>query len=94
MIPKVATTKKSAASHVVSCRVSAVADNVRQLAEATLRASGHHFLKGVACEFHEGVLVLRGRVPSYYLKQVAQTVVRQIDGVIQIDNRLEVRSES
>ncbi|MGO9115872.1 MAG: BON domain-containing protein [Thermoguttaceae bacterium] len=44
----------------------------------------------VACEFHEGVLALRGRVPSFYLKQMAQTLIRGLDGVGEINNRLEV----
>jgi hypothetical protein len=37
------------------------------------------------------VLILQGRVPTFYLKQVAQTVVRDLlnDGFV-IDNRVEV----
>jgi hypothetical protein len=37
------------------------------------------------------VLVLRGCVPSYYLKQVAQEVVaRQVQGVGRLDNQIQV----
>jgi len=45
----------------------------------------------VACEVRQRVLVLRGRVPSFYLKQVVQTVVRDLlsDGLV-IDNQVEV----
>ena len=34
----------------------------------------------MSCEFGEGVLVLRGQVSTFYLKQVAQTLVREVDG--------------
>lgn len=36
--------------------------------------------------------VLSGVVPSYYLKQIAQTVAAKIEGVMQVENRLEVHS--
>lgn len=38
----------------------------------------------------DGQLVLEGRLPSYYLKQMLQTVLRDIEGVRQIDNRVTV----
>ena len=41
-------------------------------------------------EFVEGRLVLSGEVTSYYSKQVAQESVREIPGVMQIENRLRV----
>jgi osmotically-inducible protein OsmY len=36
------------------------------------------------------MLVLRGRVPSYYYKQVAQEAVKGIEGVDQVINDTEV----
>jgi osmotically-inducible protein OsmY len=36
------------------------------------------------------VLTLRGQVSSFYLKQVAQTVVRKLPGVEECVNRIEV----
>ena len=38
----------------------------------------------------EGRLVLEGRLPSYYLKQMLQTVLRDVEGVEQIDNQVAV----
>jgi len=35
---------------------------------------------------------LRGRVPSFYLKQILQTWLRRLDGVEQIDNQVDVVS--
>jgi osmotically-inducible protein OsmY len=63
---------------------------VQAEAQTRLRTSGYHELHLISCNFHEGVLSLRGRVSSFYLKQVAQTVVRELDGVDEINNRLEV----
>jgi osmotically-inducible protein OsmY len=64
---------------------------VEAQAQALLRASNYLAIRHVSCEFHEGVLTLRGSVPSYYLKQVAQSVViSRLKGVAIINNRLEV----
>ncbi len=46
--------------------------------------------KQISCEYYEGVLILRGCVPSYYLKQVAQTLVAEIEGVQDVVNQIEV----
>ena len=63
---------------------------VQAEAQSRLRKSGYHELHVVSCEFHEGVLTLRGRVSSFYLKQVAQEVIRRLDGAEEVNNRLEV----
>ena len=59
-------------------------------AQSRLRTSNYLELRRVSCEFHEGVLTLRGRVPTFYLKQIAQELIRQLDGVVEINNRLVV----
>ena len=41
-------------------------------------------------ETHEGRVVLRGVVGSYYHKQLAQEAVRRLAGVHAIENHLEV----
>ena len=63
---------------------------VQAEAQSRLRKSGYRELHFVSCEFHEGVLTLRGRVSSFYLKQVAQELIRQLDGAEEVNNRLEV----
>ena len=63
---------------------------VQAEAQSHLRKSGYHELHLVSCDFHEGVLTLRGRVSRFYLKQVAQTLILRLDGVGEINNRLEV----
>jgi hypothetical protein len=36
------------------------------------------------------VLYVTGRVPTYYLKQVLQTALQELDGVSRIENRVDV----
>ena len=59
-------------------------------AEARLRQSSYREVRCVTCEFHEGVLTLRGRVPTFYLKQVAQSLVLRMERAEEINNRVEV----
>lgn len=63
-----------------------------QVAESQLRSSPYPALHGLTCEFSEGVLTLRGRVPTYYLKQIAQAAVLQLDGVSEVVNSVDVVS--
>jgi osmotically-inducible protein OsmY len=61
-----------------------------ELAERRLRSSSYPALRNISCEYLNGVLVLRGCVETYYLKQVAQEVVAHLEGVGRIDNQLQV----
>jgi hypothetical protein len=60
------------------------------LAVCRLRGSGYAALHGVGFTFESGVLHLRGCVPTYYLKQVAQSLVVDLEGVLRVNNQLEV----
>lgn len=42
------------------------------------------------CETSEGHVVLRGQVQTYFQKQMAQESLKKIEGIISIDNCLEV----
>ena|SRR3972149_6375303 len=77
-------------SSVPSVFVTARLTSVAEMAQSRLYGSGYHTVRCVSCEFHEGVLILHGRTPSYYLKQVAQEVVKHVRGVEEIVNRIEV----
>ncbi len=48
----------------------------------------------IQIRIEESVLRLEGRLPSYYLKQILQTVLRQLDGVSGIQNDVEVFNPS
>lgn len=58
--------------------------------ELALRATGYQSLRSVKTRVAEGLVILRGRVPSYYLKQKAQTVVLEVPGVTEVQNELDV----
>jgi osmotically-inducible protein OsmY len=46
----------------------------------------------VACEYQDGVLLLQGRLSSFYEKQLAQESLRDLEGVEHIVNNIEVDS--
>lgn len=52
----------------------------------------HHLFRSrpIGIRADHGVVVLHGEVHSFYEKQLAQEVVRHIDGVTRIDNQIEV----
>lgn len=84
-------------SHVhavrVACHVPAERNDDSKLMEAVagvLRDTGHPALRGLDIEICGGVVVLWGRVPSYYLKQVAQEAAQRVGGVRGIANGIEV----
>jgi osmotically-inducible protein OsmY len=64
---------------------------IEALVEARMRQSGYYELREVSCDFHEGVLTLRGCVTSYHLKQLAQSLALSLEGVEELNNKLEVR---
>jgi hypothetical protein len=56
--------------------------------------ASHCPFQGRAREFEfersGNVLTVRGTVPSFYLKQLLQCLLRNLDGVARIDNRVDV----
>ncbi len=59
--------------------------------DSALKESPHLVGRHVLLEAEEeGVIILRGTVDSFYLKQVAQETIRNIDGIERIENHLEV----
>jgi hypothetical protein len=69
---------------------AALFQEIAEIAQQVLRQSSYIELRDVACEFSGGILTLRGRVPSYHLKQLAQASVAQVPGVVEVHNRVEV----
>ena len=51
----------------------------------------YHPLRTVSCQLTDGVLILRGNVKTFYLKQLAQETVAKVDGVT-IKNEIQVVS--
>jgi osmotically-inducible protein OsmY len=69
---------------------TALLEEIAEAARQVLRQSPYFELHDVSCEFSGGVLTLRGRVPSYHLKQIAQASVADVPGVVEVHNRVEV----
>lgn len=63
------------------------------VARQRLHSSRYALLKLVECEQKNGVIVIRGTVSSYFLKQIAQEQLRSIQGMTHIVNELVVQKE-
>jgi hypothetical protein len=55
-----------------------------------LRATGYLALRDIQVEIDRGIAMLRGRVPTYHQKQLAQAVAQKVNGVRGIANGIEV----
>jgi len=67
---------------------------VGELAESRLSRIPSLALRDIDCVYHEGVLTLRGCLPTHHLKQIAQAVVADIEGVQTIVNQIQVLAPS
>jgi osmotically-inducible protein OsmY len=65
-------------------------DDVQSRAQASLRASAYREVRETTCLFNNGLILLQGRVSSYYLKQMAQTLLMNTPGVRHIVNTIQV----
>lgn len=63
---------------------------VEEAARGRLGSCPYPAIKRLTCEFSGGSLVLRGRVASYFEKQVAQEAVAHLDGIADLVNVVEV----
>jgi osmotically-inducible protein OsmY len=88
MLPHV--TSGSPDQRVRRVRDIAVDFRPQELVERRLRESGYRCLRTIRCEDRQGVLTLRGRVPSFYHKQVAQALVAAVAPVAAVVDLIEV----
>ena len=58
--------------------------------EQNLASTGYAALRNITCRVCDGVVELRGNVPSYYLKQMAQVTVLRVADIREVHNQLEV----
>src|SRR5262245_7367383 len=67
-------------------------EDLRQVerVERALRATGYGPLRGIEVTVHARLVILGGRVPSYHLKQVAQSAAMAVTGTGQVRNDLDV----
>ena len=67
------------------------AHEIARSASARLRIAPYPTLRSVSCECDgQGVLLLRGRLHSFYQKQLAQEMVAGLPGVTRVVNHTEV----
>ncbi|WP_252853550.1 BON domain-containing protein [Aeoliella straminimaris] len=53
----------------------------------------HPGLSGVSCQIDANMVVLRGEVPTFYLKQLAQETASRAAGVEKVNNEIEVHAK-
>jgi osmotically-inducible protein OsmY len=63
---------------------------VAERVERALRATGYPPLRAVEVSVCGQLVILRGRVPSYYMKQFAQAAALALPGVRELRNDVEV----
>ena len=80
-----------------SSRIEAVCGRAGETADVAQRvvwslgATGRFGTSQLCVSASRGVVTLRGRVSSYYQKQLAQTAAMRVAGVEQLENQVEVR---
>lgn len=68
--------------------------STRLATAAQQRLSSYSYIgmRELCCqEPNSGLITIQGTVSSYYHKQLAQEIVRRVEGVCRIDNQLSVR---
>ncbi|HWB12654.1 MAG TPA: BON domain-containing protein [Pirellulales bacterium] len=60
------------------------------LAQARLATSPFLSLRSLRCQGQNGHVTIRGRVPTGYLRDLSDMLVRSIDGVCRVTNEVEV----
>ncbi|MEM7479153.1 MAG: BON domain-containing protein [Planctomycetota bacterium] len=62
-----------------------------QRVDTAIKSSPHLSSHQVFCQEESGVIVLHGRVKSFFEKQMAQETLKRVDGVEKVINELEVQ---
>jgi osmotically-inducible protein OsmY len=65
-------------------------ENILDLVNALLQEKLSWDVNRVSYQYENGMLVLRGTLSSFYQKQLAQEAVRNLEGVRQIRNEIQV----
>ncbi len=68
--------------------------DVAENAGRHLHSRLHGFGSQISCDYRDGVLYLRGQSRNFYHKQLAQEIVRTVDGVVRVVNEIEVVADS
>lgn len=82
--------KEQERARVYSSWVRPPQARIQEVIEDRFWRSGYLALRDVSCQARDGEVHLRGRVPSYFLKQIAQEIAGGVEGVRQVINRIDV----
>ena len=77
-------------SGTILCAAAFCAASLLREAREALAASSYPALRLLRCEYQEGAIVIRGVVPSYYEKQLAQAALLVNPRIPAVINRVEV----
>ena len=69
---------------------SLLSRKIVETATRQLLESPYANVRRISCDYDQGLLFLRGRMPCFYHKQLAQETVREIEGVDRVVNEIEV----
>jgi osmotically-inducible protein OsmY len=64
--------------------------DVAKAAQSKLKSSPYPAVARLKCYFNGGSLTLRGQVPTFFEKQIAQEAVADLEGVNELVNGVEV----
>jgi osmotically-inducible protein OsmY len=88
---KLPTEEKNARQATIALLTQSLEDHrLAERVERALRATGYGVLRTVRVSVIARVVILGGRVSSYYLKQLAQATALAVPGAQQIRNDLNV----
>jgi osmotically-inducible protein OsmY len=79
-------TKNTQSAHTLESLPSELATIVA----TRLRRSGYPYLRGIHCEQQDEAITLKGTVPTFHLKQVAQALALHTPGVRSVVDLLHV----
>ncbi|MGA2066764.1 MAG: BON domain-containing protein [Thermoguttaceae bacterium] len=65
-------------------------NTIAKTAKERISRVPHLTLQRIWCEYEAGTLFLRGQVPSFYYKQLAQEAVNGLEQVHAVANEIEV----
>jgi hypothetical protein len=78
---------------VLTVEIDAKARLIEAEGNARLRQSLYPELKHVTCTFRHGIITLYGVVSSFHIRQIAQELIQDLEGIVVIDNQLAVAND-
>ena len=74
------------------CRRRPEDADLRDAALEVLRSSAYPALRRLRCDVAGSVVRLHGVLPSYYLKQIAQSAIHRLEAIRGVTNLVEVQA--